>query len=329
MNEALFLSEVVKNLPRDFQLRYELNNNRDFRDGCAKFSTPNGEVFTFSLEIKHIHRKETLMAVRRQMDNQPILLICNPLTPALVEYCVSNQLNFIDTSGNARIHTKGFHVFIDGRGSKAKRIVDNRISEGTLKLLFVLLSAPETLNNNYRALAELSGISLGMVSKAFGFLENKRLYRNTANGRRLMNVEELQILWLRDYATAIRSKLAFIPLTAPDKWQDILLETGELWGGEAAATQLSDGYLIPENWTLFTPHFLQHRVKALGLTPLRGGKLRLVSAFWGPSFQLNRTAEVMLCMAELLVSKDDRNLAVARIINEKYLHLDESALFNY
>ncbi len=95
-----------------------------------------------------------------------------------------------------------------------------------------------------------------------------------------------------------------------------------------AAAELSEGYLVPESGLIFTPYPLSQRRKELGLKPARDGKLQLLSCFWG-NFKLNREAEAMLCVAELLTSGDDRNREVARIINDKYLHLNESALFSY
>lgn len=335
MVEEDFVSEIVGNLPKGFQLQYELNSySREAPlDGRAQLVTPDGAVFTFAIEIKKVHRKETLMALREQIKRShidvPALLLCNRLTPAEVEYCVANQLNFIDTAGNARVHLPGFHFIVEGKNGKMRDVPSKRISEGTLKLLLVLLSKPEVLNENYRTLAALSGISLGMVSKAFDFLEVQHFYRKTKNGRRLMNIEDLQALWMREYVTTIRPKLKSIPLIAPNAWQDIPLVQGEYWGGEVAAAKLSEGYLIPENWLLFTPYSLPQRRTELGLKPMREGKLQLASAFWGKDFQLNREAEAMLCVAELLASKDGRNLEVARIINDKYLNLKESSLFGY
>ncbi|WP_338735996.1 type IV toxin-antitoxin system AbiEi family antitoxin [Klebsiella michiganensis] len=70
------------------------------------------------------------------------------------------------------------------------------------------------------------------------------------------------------------------------------------------------------------------KAKGTGTKTCSGGKLQLIAGFWG-SFVLNRRAEAMLCVAELLASGDDRNWETARIINDKYLHLNESDLFSY
>lgn len=333
MKEEQLLSGVVENLPKGFQLQYEHSNKSEIHDGWATLTGPGGETAKFALEVKYIHRKASLMAAREQMARFPVefpaLLVCNRLTSALAEYCADREINFIDTAGNARIRVPGLYLLIEGRYEKKPVVASSRFAEGVMKLLFVLLSSPEALNDTYRVLAEKAGISLGMVSKAFDYLEAQRYFRKSQKGRRLMNEEELLVLWLRDYATSLRPKLDSIWSTPPDSWDDIVLRPPEYWGGEVAAAKLSEGYLIPENGILFTPSRLSLRRQQLKLRAGPGKKLQLVSCFWGTSFKLNRKAEAMLCVAELLASGDDRNRETARIINDKYLHLSESDLFSY
>ncbi|QBR49210.1 type IV toxin-antitoxin system AbiEi family antitoxin [Erwinia sp. QL-Z3] len=335
MIEEQFLSEVVESLPKGFELKCSVNPQGDQNQSemTAKLLRPDGKGIDFTLEIKKIHRVESLMSIRNKIAHNPaglpLLLICNQLTPTLAEYCFNNCLNYIDTAGNAIIQTPELYVLIKGKVGIKPVSVKSRFAEGVMKLLFVLLSRPESLNETYRSLAAHSSISLGMVSKAFEFLEAQKYYRKTQHGRRLMNVEELQVLWRRDYAAALLPKLSSIPLLQPNSWHDISLLSGECWGGEVAAAELTGGYLIAERGTLFTPLPLTQRRQTLGLKPHREGKLQLVSSFWGDNFELNKKAIAMLCVAELLASVDDRNLETAKIINDKYLQLSESALFSY
>lgn len=335
MKEIQLLSEAIENLPKGFQLEFELSIGRGIfsHDGLGKLSGPNGEIVNFALAVKIIHRKETLMAVGQNQvrfpTDVPALLVCNRLTPSLAEYCIANQINFIDTAGNAHIQTPGFYLFVEGRYEKKPVVASRRFAEGVMKLLFVLLTCPESLNETYRSLAEKSGISLGMVSKAFTYLEAQRYFRKSQKGRRLMNEDELLALWLKDYATSLRPKLDGLWSTAPEEWDDIVLEPSEYWGGEMAAAKLSDGYLIPERGLLFTSRPLLLRRQQLKLRAGPGKKFQLVSSFWGINFKLNRKAEAMLCVAELLASDEDRNREAAKIINDKYLHVNESNLFSY
>ncbi|MFH8136037.1 type IV toxin-antitoxin system AbiEi family antitoxin [Pantoea osteomyelitidis] len=332
MKQEQLFSEVVENLPAGFMLNKAMNVEKRESGERVELIAPHGETVHFALEIKYIHRKATLMAVREKMTrsagNMPWLLLCNRLTPALAMYCAEHQINFIDSAGNAHIQVPGLYLAIEGKYQKKPVASGGRLAEGVMKLLFVLLSSPETLNNTYRSLAELSGISLGMVSKTFDYLERQRYYRKSKSGRRLVNEEELQALWINDYASALRPKLDQLSLRQPESWEKLLLLPDEYRGGELAAAELSAGYLLPATGIIYTPHSLLQRRKELGLKPARDSGLQLIACFWG-SYILNTRAEVMLCLAELLGSGDDRNREVARIINDKYLHLNESALFSY
>lgn len=100
-----------------------------------------------------------------------------------------------------------------------------------LKLLFVLLTDTHILNATYRELASTAGISLGMVSKAFDYLETQRYYRKSQTGRRLLEPEVLTALWLHEYAFMLRPKQKILNLAAPADWRQVNLKPNEIWGG--------------------------------------------------------------------------------------------------
>ncbi|MDF7659175.1 type IV toxin-antitoxin system AbiEi family antitoxin [Erwiniaceae bacterium L1_54_6] len=332
MNEELLLSEAIENLADGFTLTYADRSQGAEPDYCAELIGPNGERVHLKLEVKYIHRKQTLLTAKERMKHDtcglPWLLVCNRLTPDLAAFCASQKINFLDSAGNTRIQVPGLYLIVEGRYEKKTVSSGRKMAEGVMKLLFVLLSDPDTLNNTYRRLAELSGISLGMVSKAFDYLENQRYYRKAQGGRRLMKEEELVALWINDYTSALRPKLKQLYAEFPESWEQLALLPDEYSGGEIVAAELSEGYLFPSTGIVYTPHPLLQRRKELGLKPVRHGGLQLITCFWG-SFKLNDRARTILCMAELLGSGDDRNREVARIINDKYLNLNESTLFSY
>lgn len=196
-----------------------------------------------------------------------------------------------------------------------------------MKLLFVLLTQPGSINENYRQLASYAGISLGMVSKAFDYLETERHYRSGKQGRRLTDPDWLMAEWIREYASVLRPKLKTLQLECDINWLSIELEEGECWGGEPAGYLLSDRYLKPEILQLFTHSPLAERRKSLRLKPHPTGKLILTQAFWSINFPLTERAKTVLCVAELIASRDDRNIETAGRINEKYLHISQTHLF--
>lgn len=268
MKQEQLFTDVTERLPEGFILETVPTKDKE-SDYRAVLTGPYGETADFALEIKQIHRKETLMAVREKMarfaGETPWLLICNRLTPALAQYCAAHQINLIDSVGNTRIQVPGFYLAIEKKYEKSSTAASGgRPGDGAMKLLFVVLSDPDLLNKPYRTLAERAGISLGMVSKAFDYLEQHRYYRKTKNGRRLINEDKLRATWIREYASALRPKLSQLALNPPESWQKLALTAGEYRGGELAAAEFSAGYLIPATGIIYKPHSLLQRRKELG-----------------------------------------------------------------
>lgn len=328
MKAEQLLSEAISHLPDGFTLNVTLNPLQTKAESRASLTGPDGEQVAFALVVKPIHRMASLGGMDSAAGTVPRLLICNRLTPALAAYCREKNINFIDSAGNMHIRVPGLYVAVEGKREKKPVVAGGRFPEGVMKLLFVVLSDPTALNATYRQLAERAGISLGMVSKAFDTLEGQRYYRHAKSGRRLMNTEELNALWIREYAGALKPRLDQLTLEAPSSWAALAPAEGEYLGGELAAARLSGGYLIPESGILYTPCPLLERRNALALKPARAGQLQLIARFWG-SYTLTPQAEAMLCLADLLGNGDDRSRDVARIINGNTLNLNESALFGY
>ncbi|MEI2604974.1 type IV toxin-antitoxin system AbiEi family antitoxin [Erwinia aphidicola] len=330
-DEAQLLEKVLTNLPEALKIEdIRWSRNLDFHDGRLTLRTPDGAAFTFLFTIKLRPRKEILQkmhSIFRQNSTHPALLICERLSPAMTQYCEENHINFIDSGGNACMALPALFLRISGRKLPPVIRERPRISEGVMKLLFVLLTQPGSINENYRQLASYAGISLGMVSKAFDYLETERHYRSGKQGRRLTDPDWLMAEWIREYASVLRPKLKTLQLECDINWRSIELEEGECWGGEPAGYLLSDRYLKPEILQLFTHSPLTERRKSLRLKPHPSGKFILTQAFWGKDFSLTERAKTVLCVAELIASRDDRNIETAGRINEKHLHISQTHLF--
>jgi hypothetical protein len=333
--EQLF-EELSQNLPEGLAITVHTKANSlsdEGYDGFIDINMPDGRAFPFVFQIRFRPRKEQLLfweeIQNKKNFSQPGLLVCDRMTPALEKYCIERGIHFLDSAGNASITVPGLFLRVSGRKNNAFNEEPSRMSSGVMKLLFVLLSEPGTINTNYRQLATLAGISLGMVSKAFDYLESKRLYRQSKQGRRLIDPETLTAQWIREYAVELRPKLKTLVLEENDNWRKRHLEPGECWGGEAAANILSDSYLHPEHIQLFTPLPLSYRKESLGLRSHPKGNFHLTSAFWGEDFTPTTRGIVLLSIAELMASQDDRNIETAGLLNDRYLQLKTATLFGH
>lgn len=330
--ESEILMMALSNLPQQIGAEQVVESAAEGSHADAVLVLKTGsQSQRFEVEIKKVHRKESLSKLaataRISGTESHRLLVCNPLSDFLADYCEAQRINFIDAAGNARIHTPNLTLWISGKqlpktDSPLASYAGERMTVGTMKLLFVLLTLQEAHQYTFRELSHLAGISLGMVSKGISFLKQEGFVRDANKQRRLMNEEMLLSQWVRDYRGVLRPKLNGIRLTAPTDWRAVSLADGEVWGGEVAAEQLTQ-YLKPELLQLFTQTPLQQRIGQLKLRPTNAGKLWLVPAFWGEHLPINTKAKALLAVAELLASGDSRNREAAEIINEHYLHLKE------
>jgi hypothetical protein len=328
MNNEIELIEVaLGNLPSHIycQLRDDTKlhtrTDRPFTDASLHLQV-GGEHYEFDIEVKLVRRKETLrQLIPYASPNR--LLICNHLTPFLADFCVEHKLNFIDEAGNARVNCMGLNLWIDGKSPQQqlfnshKMNTANKPSIGVVKLLFPILAHPHLLQYSFREIAELAGVSLGMVSKGLDYLESEKLI-SMGSKRRILDEAALYRLWIEYYRTTLRPKLGGIRLDLTSSWQQIALESSDYWGGEVAADELTH-YLEPFELQLFTFSPIQRKIAALKVRPHPNGRLWLVPAFWGKTLDINTKAKALLATAELHASNDSRNIEVAQQIYEKYL----------
>ncbi|HEJ9414451.1 TPA: hypothetical protein SMM66_003107 [Proteus mirabilis] len=324
--DELFMENLYKNLPNRVKI-LGLDpsvDNQLSHDGVIKIELPNNNTYQFNVEIKLNINKQKIMSYNEKIsyqDKSKFILISNYLTPKIQYYCIDNNINFIDSVGNIFIQEKELYLYISGRKGTHLLKKETQMSLGIMKLLFILLSDESNINLTYRELADLSGISLGMVNKGMNYLKLNNLYRESGGHRRFIFSDEICMQWINDYGRILRPKLKSIYLSGDVNWLDIPLYDGEYWGGEAAASKLTNGYLIPENIQLFTPIPLMDRRKALNMIPVQFSHFQLVEIFWGESYCLNKKAEALLSVAELVATQDERNIEIAKRINEQYLHI--------
>ncbi|MFV0574188.1 MAG: type IV toxin-antitoxin system AbiEi family antitoxin, partial [Vibrio sp.] len=156
------------------------------------------------------------------------------------------------------------------------------------------------------------------VTKAMKYLiENNHIVKNKRQ-RRFLHEPELRYEWLKNYDHILARYHQLTTYPPVDNWEDILLQPGDVWGGEVAAAQLTK-YNRPNEMLLFSRHqpvkyFIGHKE----LPPLK-----VVKPFWGESLKIGKSALALLTMAELLLSKDGRNREVAYLINDKLVKFNQ------
>lgn len=189
---------------------------------------------------------------------------------------------------------------------------------GIMKCLFALFAEKDLINETYANIASKADISVGMVTKAMKYLiENNHIVKNKRQ-RRFLHEPELRYEWLKSYNHILARYHQMTTYPPVDNWEDILLQPGDVWGGEVAASQLTK-YNRPHEMLLFSRHQpVKYSIGHKELPPLK-----VVKPFWGESLKIGQSALALLTMAELLLSKDARNREVAYLINDKHVKLNQ------
>lgn len=195
-------------------------------------------------------------------------------------------------------------------------------SASALRMIFVLLSAPELLNRPYREIAAAARVALGTVGGVFDDLRERGLLAGS-DDRRLLDPAALRQEWAINFPLRLLPKLNVRRFTAEDPawWQQAELPAAHAWwSGEVAAAKLT-GQLVPGAQTLYVesaarPAVTMELVKRHRLRADPAGTLEIIDAFW--HLDVVRMAEVtappLLVYADLQRTRDPRNAEAAALI---------------
>ncbi|MDW2322701.1 type IV toxin-antitoxin system AbiEi family antitoxin [Vibrio sp. 1159] len=314
MNAEFELMNFTENLPKSWQAKFVYKEDRNYDGTLSLWLGPKHH--RLKVEFKRIHRKETLRNLR--IDDQYVL-VTNALTEFLRTECDTLGINYIDEAGNIRIINDDMYVLVttpnSNSGITKQPVV---MTEGIVKCVFALICEPSLLKSTYEKIASKAGISVSMANKAINFLvQNKHIPKDKTK-RRFFDTSRLMYDWITSYYKHIGSKQISIPYPPPADWRSIVLPDNAVWGGEAAAAELTD-YLHPEHLLLYAhqqvPKYETNKADA------NAPRLNVCKPFWGVDLQVTDTGRALLTIAELIATKDGRNREVAEIINDRFLQI--------
>jgi len=286
-----------------------------------------GKAQHFIVECKsNTDRKSIIsMVVDRFHDLQePAVLIAPYVSREMAEYCVSLDLQFIDTQGNAFIRTGGY-IHVTGERSESgwkPRQAKGTTNSAGLRIVFALLGIPGLLSAPYRDIVKSAGVSLGAVSATFldlverGYILDPKHTRE----RRFLDSRRLLDEWAINYPAVLRPKLNPQRFSAPDPewWRNVHAENmGAVWGGEVAAERITN-YLKPETQALYVEPLrrrecMSELIKGFRLRPDPQGPVEILDKFWNFPHE-TEIAPSLLVYADLMATLDPRNKEVAQMI---------------
>ncbi len=242
------------------------------------------------------------------LKTDPINYYSLPITfnPAQSEYLRENNIPFFDSAGNAFINHSGTYIFVSGKKSEniSKERPSRLFNKSGLKILFALLVDENLINEDFRTISKLSGVSsISTVSDTFNDLEksNFLVRRNKSAGgkHRLLNKESLVKRWAIAYGERLRPTLEPIRFSSKKHhnirwWQSVELgdyEPGARWGGEEGGAILSK-HLKPETVTIYADSRLPKLQAEHGLQRDARGNCEIKLNFLNPgSYRLSQLRE--------------------------------------
>lgn len=291
--------------------------------------TVQGTELRFYAEVKTNITKAGIGMILLQKAKFPyqMLLVTRHVTAQMAEQLKQDDIQFIDTAGNAYINQPPLYIFV--KGNKPPDIfrhppLKRAFKPAGLRVIYAFLCNPGLENKTYRDIAEVADVALGTVGwiirdlKEMGYLLDMG-----KRGYKLIQKENLLKRWLTDYPEKLRPKLVLGHFRGPYDWwqQKTLNPVYAQWGGELAAAKLTK-YLKPEVITIYTtpqqlkPLLIENRLKK---DP--EGDVEILNRFWTPleTWQYEDMVHPILVYADLMATGNQRNIETAKMIYEQYL----------
>jgi len=330
-------NEILKKAVQAFQKNTGLNviittkqhNNLNFEnnriDTFIKLFWEDLE-FEFSVEVKNVvnHAVLGILIDRFRMIQKRGIMIAHYINRNLAEVLKNNNIQFLDTAGNAYINTPPVFVFLTGQKASAKYDIDtaaHTLNPAALQVLYALLCEPALVNETYRNIAVNAQVALGSVHKTLYELKKTgHLVEPAKNRRLLIRKKELLERWVTEYPRRLRPRLLIGRFQAQEnnwwKNQDIR-KFGAYWGGEIAAKKLTE-YLKPHKATIYMEKLNSEFILRYRLEKNREGNIEIMRIFWDDT--LNHLTEdavhPILIYADLMALAESRAAETARIIYE-------------
>lgn len=289
--------------------------------------TAYGKKFNFCVQIKN-NITRTIIGLLEQLKEKlpyPLLLVTNHATDYMADQLRQNNIEFIDTAGNAYINQPPVFIFVKGnRPPDIFRQVPHKqaFKPTGLKVIFAFLCHPELLNKTYRDIATAADVALGTVGWVIRDLRDMGyLLHMGRRGYKLIRKEELFNRWVTDYPEKLRPKLILGRFRgAPGWWEQQFLNYEYVqWGGEVAAAKLTK-YLKPQNITIYIKQAeLNLLLAGNRLRKDINGDVEILKRFWKPvaMYEYEDIVHPILIYADLMATGNQRNIETAKVIYEE------------
>lgn len=276
------------------------------------------------------------MKLSRKSPIQGIILVAQYINPNMAVRFKDAGLQFLDAAGNIYLRQPGHFLFVTGnkesdfghQESKPASVV-NALSAKALVVMYTILKERDALQWSYRLFSEKTSVSIGMISQVMRELEQQGYLTKSASGvTSILQPEELLQRWTAGYIEVWRKFRSHERWVSNDPfWQDEqqLCTTTAVVGGEIAASHYLN-YLNPGSAMFYaTRQEVESMARIFRLRKARtdfepGYKVSFMEPMMPKELLLGDDgyAHPLLAYAELIASKEPRNIETAKRLYDRY-----------
>lgn len=285
--------------------------------------------------IKGEVRPSYLSNINHLQENKKLILIIGDyITPKAKEKLRQNNINYIDSFGNAYFNLRKLKIHIEHNNARPiyGKNTNKAFTKSGAQVIFRLLEDENTIHLSHRNLAAKSNVSLGTISNVINSLFDLGFLVKWKNKNEYQLVRKVQLLekWIELYNEKILPAffVGKYRMTSANEfnWKNISSDKQALWSGEPGAAILTK-YLNPEKFTLYTTKSKIDTMKDYHLLPDKHGNIKVYKPFWGmdENYSLlqkeisDSIVHPLLIYAELIYSDNSRNIETAQLIYNEYI----------
>ena len=288
-------------------------------------------------EVKNWAQHGNIGAIINQIKAMPGpgILVADFVNPQMADKLKRDDIQFIDTAGNAYLRGQNLHVLVKGNRRPtatltAKKPKGRAFSNTGLKVVYAFLCDPTLVNAPYRDIAKVANVAVGTVGwvlndlKANGYVRQQR----GKKGRHLTRKRQLLDRWVETYPEKLKPKqeLGTFVADEPDWWTTIdLTKFHAYWGGETAAAMLTR-HLRPEIATVYvdqekwTDIVIAARLRKKDPTTHAENPVKIYRAFWQRPEHQTDIVHPILVYADLIATAEPRNMEIAQLVFKDFLN---------
>lgn len=300
-------------------------------DGQITIQTHGGEL-TLYIEAKtelRGYQIDQLNTLKNYYGGDRFIVIADRIYPNIKDRLREEQINYLDGAGNIYLKHSEQFIWLDGKKEEnpVKPTTNRAFTKAGLRVVFHLLNHRDAINLTYRELAEKTGVALGNITYIIDGLKELGFILKVNEGTKiLINKRDLFERWIEGYGTILKPSLLLGRFNLADNknWQNYIYDEKNdqhyILGGEPAAAELTNGYLVPNLITVYTDLNIVEMTINWRIMKDRNGNLLVYEKFWKEDFANEMlVAPTMLVYADLLLTNDPRCLETAKLIFNEYL----------